>query len=132
MILADSATIHSCHGVKSRHFSHWFPINWLISLWKIIENIGAENWDSKCVLNAFFVQIKFDAKNSDRVCTTELLKTSLENQKINLISELIFAGYKGNKNQVQTRQKIKLVSKLIFFLEFVINFQIDFSKIKHR
>ena len=29
----------------------------------MIENIGAENnWGLKCVLNAFFVQIKFDAK----------------------------------------------------------------------
>ena len=44
--------------------------------------------------------------------------SSLKNQKINLISKLIFAGYTGSKNQVRTRQKIK----------FVIISQIDFSK----
>ena len=58
--------------------------------------------------------------------------SSLKNQKINLISKLIFAGYTGSKNQVRTRQKIKFVSKSIFFFEFVINSQIDISKIKHR
>ena len=47
------------------------------------------------------------------------------------ISKSIFAGHTGNKNQVRTRQKIKFVLKLIFF-EFVINSQIDISKIKHR
>ena len=31
------------------------------------------------------------------------------------ISKLIFAGYTGSKNQVRTRQKIKFVSKSIFF-----------------
>ena len=40
---------------------------------------------------------------------------SLKNQKINLISKLIFAGYTGSKNQVRTRQKIQIVSKSIFF-----------------
>ena len=32
-----------------------------------------------------------------------------------MISKLIFAGYTGSKNQVRTRQKIKFVSKSIFF-----------------
>ena len=41
--------------------------------------------------------------------------SSLKNQRINLISKLIFAGYNGSKNQVRTRQKIKFVSKSIFF-----------------
>ena len=41
--------------------------------------------------------------------------SSLKNQKINLISKLIFAGYTGSKNQVRTRQKIEFVSKSIFF-----------------
>ena len=41
--------------------------------------------------------------------------SSLKNKKINLISKLIFAGYTGSKNQVRTRQKIKFVSKAIFF-----------------
>ena len=58
--------------------------------------------------------------------------SSLKNQKINLITKLIFAGYIGSKNQVQTRKKIKFDSKSIFFFEFVINSQIDISKIKHR
>ena len=40
--------------------------------------------------------------------------SSLKNRKINLISKLIFAGYTGSKNQVWTRQKIKLVWKSIF------------------
>ena len=38
-------------------------------------------------------------------------KSSLKNQKINLISKLIFAGYTGSKNQVRTQQKIKFVPK---------------------
>ena len=46
-------------------------------------------------------------------------------------SNLIFAGYTGSKNQVRTWQEIKFVPKSIFF-EFVINSQIDFSKIKRR
>ena len=41
--------------------------------------------------------------------------SSLKNQKINLISKLIFAGYTGSKNQVRTRKKIKLVLNSIFF-----------------
>ena len=41
--------------------------------------------------------------------------SSLKNWKINLISKLIFAGYTGSRNQVQTRKKIKLVLNLIFF-----------------
>ena len=41
--------------------------------------------------------------------------SSLKNWKINLISKLIFAGYTGSKNQVQTRKKIKLVLNSIFF-----------------
>ena len=41
--------------------------------------------------------------------------SSLKNQKINLISKLIFAGYTGSKNQVRTRKKIKFDSKSIFF-----------------
>ena len=57
--------------------------------------------------------------------------SSLKNRKINLISKLIFAGYTGSKNQVRIQQKIEFVSKSIFF-EFVINSQIDISKIKHR
>ena len=59
----------------------------------------------------------------------------LKNQKINLISKLVFAGYRGSKNQVRTRQKIKFEldkkSSLFwnqFFFEFVIISQIDFSK----
>ena len=37
--------------------------------------------------------------------------------KLNFLSSLnlIFAGYTGSKNQVRTRQKIKFVSKAIFF-----------------
>ena len=34
--------------------------------------------DSKCVLNAFFVQIKFDAKKCDRVCTAKTAKKYTE------------------------------------------------------
>ena len=41
--------------------------------------------------------------------------SSLKNWKINLISKLIFAGYTGSRNQVQTRKKIKLVLNSIFF-----------------
>ena len=41
--------------------------------------------------------------------------SSLKNQRINLISKLIFAGYTGNKNQVWTQQKIEFVLKSIFF-----------------
>ena len=37
-----------------------------------------------------------------------------------MISNLIFAGYTGSKNQVRTRQKIEFVSKSIFFFEFEI------------
>ena len=46
-------------------------------------------------------------------------------------SKLIFTACVACKNQVRTRQKIEFVSKSIFF-EFVINSQIDISKIKHR
>ena len=42
-------------------------------------------------------------------------KSSLKDQKINLISKLIFAGYTGSRNQVQTQKKIKLVLNSIFF-----------------
>ena len=42
--------------------------------------------------------------------------SSLKNQKINLITKLIFVGYIGSKNKAQTRKKIKFDSKSIFFL----------------
>ena len=48
-----------------------------------------------------------------------------------LSSNLIFTACVACKNQVRTRQKIEFVSKSILF-EFVINSQIDISKIKHR
>ena len=38
-----------------------------------------------------------------------------ENQKINLISELIFAGYTGSKNQVRTQQISSLFRNRFFF-----------------
>ena len=41
--------------------------------------------------------------------------SSLRNQKIHLITKLIFVGYTGSKNQVRTRKKIKFDSKSIFF-----------------
>ena len=34
-----------------------------------------------------------------------MTSSSLENGKINLITKLIFVGYTGSKNQVQTRKK---------------------------
>ena len=43
--------------------------------------------------------------------------SSLKNQKINLISKLISAGYTGSKNQVRTWQKIKFVPKSFFFFK---------------
>ena len=55
-------------------------------------------WDIECHSNFFqFQNIKF------------------KKLKINLISKLIFAGYTGSSNQVQTRKKIKLVLNSIFF-----------------
>ena len=46
-------------------------------------------------------------------------------------SNLIFTACVACKNRVRTRKKNR-VSKSIFFFEFVINSQIDISKIKYR
>ena len=58
--------------------------------------------------------------------------SSLRNQKINLITKLIFVGYTGSKNQVKIRKKKSSLIWNRIFLEFVIYSQIDVSKIKYR
>ena len=55
--------------------------------------------------------------------------SSLKNRKINLIWKLIFAGYKFCKFELDKKSSL---FRNRFFFEFVINSQIDISKIKHR
>ena len=75
---------------------------------------SSNTWWLQPVLPPVFLHFIFEISSVTRFFFNFEI-SSLKNQKINLISKLIFAGYTGSKNQVRTRQKIKFVSKLIFF-----------------
>ena len=79
---------------------------------------GSTNWAYPLLIYTWFLKY-------------QVWKIKLDELDFLSISNLNFAGYTGSKNQVQTRQKFEFFRNLFFF-EFVINSQIDISKIKHR